>query len=155
MACNFASNTNNRFILAGSICRLFLVRPHPPLSLFVSLQPASFSTCAGCMPRLQDKAPCVPGFGNLPLFSPPGSLPHHPGNLTTVCPSLSLPMRLDLFRPASSTPGPDRNTLKELDPHLKREKVMLVFFFIFFFYSLWDETKVSSHCIMRLAILQL
>lgn len=57
--------------------------------------PAPFSTCAGCTPGLQTRL-CV--FSALATCHAtlPGSEPHHPGNLPTVCPS---PLQ-SLFNPA-------------------------------------------------------
>lgn len=83
----------HRIIMVCTICSSkcvcmpsFLDWPTSPPSFFVSLHPASFSTCAGCAPGLQTRLCVFPALatGHASL---PGSLPHHPGNLTTVCPS--------------------------------------------------------------------
>lgn len=65
--------------------RFFAGQPsHPPI-FFLSLHPATFSTCAGCTPGLQTRLCVFPTLAachaSLPVF-----LPRHPGNLTTVCP---------------------------------------------------------------------
>lgn len=60
---------------------------------FVSLHPASFSTCAGCTPGLQTRLCVFPvleaSYPSLPVF-----LHQHAGNLTTVFalnPAITLP----------------------------------------------------------------
>lgn len=102
-----------------SACLLFLIGQPP---FFVSLHPASFSTCAGCMPGLQTRLCVFPALATCHT-SLPGSLPHHPGNLTTVCPSPpTIPLQPDQSPKGQQThPGPDRNTPKPLNPHLSRK----------------------------------
>lgn len=109
----------HRIIMVCTICfsrcvcmPSFLDCPTPPFS--VSLHPASFSTCAGCMPGLQTRLYVFPALATCHA-SPPGSLPRRPGNLTTVCPS-PLPSRSP--KGQQTYPGPARNTLKVPDQHL-------------------------------------
>lgn len=142
MAGNFLSKTNTRFIMGCTICTsrsvcilLFLI-VHPLLFFFfVALLSASFSTCAGCTPRLQTRLCVFPAFGSLPCFSFAGSLPHHPGNLTIVCPSPpSLRSLSNLTSPQKGQqthPRPDTNTL---NTPLNISQA--------------HGAKVSSHCIM-------
>lgn len=76
-------NGLHNLFLPMSLHAFFSSLANPPL--FVSLHPASFSTCAGCTPGLQTRLCVFPALAtchaSLPVF-----LPHHPGNLTTVCP---------------------------------------------------------------------
>lgn len=81
-------------IYTGSLNLLsFLDRPTP---LFCIPSPSLFQHLCWVHAQASDKALCVPNPGNPPHFSPSGFLPHHPGNLTTVCPSFSaiLPTKL-------------------------------------------------------------
>lgn len=102
-----------------SACLLFLIGQP---SFFVSLYPASFSTCAGCTPGLQTRL-CV--FPALATCHAPrtGSLPHHPENLTTVCPS---PLRFlsnptGALKASRCTQVQTENTLNPLNQPLSRK----------------------------------
>lgn len=136
----------------------------PPTSpLFYIPSPSLFQHLCWVHARASDKALCVPSLGNLPCFSswlpaPPSWKPH---NCLPFSPTLRDPAsstRLVQFAPTpprpADAPGSKQNTLKLLDPHSPKEKVRLCLSA-----RLWEEggdgAKVSSHCIMRLAILQL
>lgn len=87
----------------------------PSPHFFVSLHPATFSTCAGCTPGPQTRLCVFPALAachaSLPVF-----LPRHPGNLTTVCP---YPLQsLSNLTGQQTQPAPDRHTSKLLKPHL-------------------------------------
>lgn len=64
-------------LLDESACLLFLIVQ----AFFVSLHPASFSTCAGCMPGLQTSLCVFPALATCHA-SLSDSLPHYPGHLT-------------------------------------------------------------------------
>ena len=124
-------------------------------SFFVSLHPASFSTCAGCMPGLQTRLCVFPALATCHA-SLPGSLPHHPGNLTTVCPSprstIPLQPRLVPERPADAPRSRQKHPEAIRPTPLRHRWGGLVCLSV----RLGEEggygAKVSSHCIMRLAI---
>lgn len=120
-----------------SECLLFLIGLPP---FFVSLHPASFSTCAGCMPGLQTRLCVFPALATCHV-SLPGSLPHHPGNLTTVCPSP--------LQPLSNPTGPlkasrhtqvQTETPRSCSTHISQGKVRLCLSA-----RLWEEGGDKSH----------
>lgn len=109
-----------------SACLLFLIVQ----TFIVSLHPASFSTCAGCMPGLQTSLCVFPALATCHA-SLSDSLPHYPGNLSvfpTLHPYTTIPLQPDLFsKGQKSHRDPDIDTLKPLDPHiLTRGEVLSV-----------------------------
>lgn len=93
--------------------------PTPPLCI---PSPSLFQHLCWVHARASDKALCVPSLGNLPRFSsclpaPPSWKPH---NCLPLSPTILLqPVRSP--RGQQTQPGPERNTLKLLNPHLPRK----------------------------------
>ncbi len=126
MAGNFLSNTNTTFIMVCTICSSrcvympsFLDWPTP---LFCIPSSSVFQHLCWVQARASDKALCVPSLGDLPCFSswllaPPSWKPHN-----CLPFSSTIPLQPDRSPKGQQThPGPDRNTLKPLDPHLSRK----------------------------------
>lgn len=128
----------------------FSFLPTPTLFLYPS--PSLFQHLCWVHARASDKALCVPSFGNLPCFSswlpaPPSWKPH---NFLPF--SLTIPPRP--LKASRRTHQVQTETPRSCSTHISPGKVRLCLSA-----RLWEEggdgAKVSSHCIMRLAILPL
>lgn len=110
-----------------SACRLFFISQHSPPLPFVSLHPASFSTCAGCTPGLQTRLCVFPVLAashpSLPVF-----LHQHPGKTSQLClpltpQSLSHPTGPQMAsRCSKSVGGKYTNKKDKEDAHAKSLK---------------------------------